>query len=126
MGKSATTDLSEIFRCSLPGIVIRFIRKFLEGGFDCMVEFGTTTQLTVLEHIRRQRGLTKTVLAQMAQTNTPAITNLERYNRRSWPALRRRLAQTLGVPEKLLFEDNGWPRAVTKVVTQIAESSNEN
>jgi len=106
--------------------MIKFGRKGLQGGFGGMVDLGTTTQLTVLEHIRRQRGLTKTVLARMAKTNTPAITNLERYNRRSWPALRQRLAQTLGVPEQLLFMDNGWPRAVTKVVTQIAESSNEN
>jgi transcriptional regulator with XRE-family HTH domain len=63
------------------------------------------TENTVAEH-RKRLGLSQSQLARLVGVAEPTMWQVEHGKREPWPAIRKRLATTLGVSERELFPES--------------------
>lgn len=68
--------------------------------------------MTLVEFIRRQKGMSQAELGRRLGVHPSNLSRVERGFQRPWPKLRRELAQLFEVPEEVLFEADGVPKRV--------------
>jgi DNA-binding XRE family transcriptional regulator len=68
--------------------------------------------MTKLEFIRRQHGISQTALGRIIGIHPTVIVQIERHHRRSYPKIRRKLADYFDVDESVLFDEKGWAKQV--------------
>ncbi|WP_182480455.1 helix-turn-helix domain-containing protein [Peribacillus asahii] len=68
--------------------------------------------MTLIEYLRKEKGLSQIQLSRELNINSSAIAQLENEYRKSWPKLRKQLSLFFGVEESCLFDTDGWPKKI--------------
>jgi putative transcriptional regulator len=75
--------------------------------------------MTLIEYLRKEKGLSQVQLSRELNINPSAIAQLENEYRKSWPKLREQLSHFFGVEECVLFNVDGWPKKINLDLNKI-------
>ncbi|MDF2787673.1 MAG: family transcriptional regulator [Neobacillus sp.] len=76
-------------------------------------------KMTLIEYLRKEKGLSQVQLSRELNINPSAIAQLENEYRKSWPKLREQLSHFFCVEESVLFKVDGWPKKININVPKI-------
>lgn len=68
--------------------------------------------MTLIEYLRKEKGLSQVQLSRELNINASAIAQIENDYRKSWPKLREQLSMFFGIEESFLFDADGWPKKI--------------